>query len=58
MKKDKPSIDALFYDKEEIDQEMKCPSCSERYQSPRLLPCGDSICLRCIDFIKYQISGL
>jgi hypothetical protein len=47
----------LFYEKNEIDQELICPTCSERYQSPRLLPCGDSICFRCIGFIKDQNSN-
>jgi DNA-directed RNA polymerase subunit M/transcription elongation factor TFIIS len=54
MSKIKPIIDALFYEKEEIDKELKCPSCLEKFVSPRLLPCGDSICLRCIQFIKVQ----
>jgi hypothetical protein len=58
MNKTKPSIDALFYGKEEIDKELKCPVCSEKFVSPRLLPCGDSICLRCIQFLKIQNSDL
>jgi len=58
MKKAKPSIDALFYDKEEIDKELKCPSCLQKLVSPRLLPCGDLICLRCIQFTKIQNSNL
>ena len=57
MNQSKPLIDALFYDKEEIDKELKCPCCSQKFVSPRLLPCGDSICLKCIQFIKDQNSN-
>jgi hypothetical protein len=53
MKQEKFS---MFYEKNEIDEELKCPSCSQKYQSPRLLPCGDSICFGCVEFIKDQNS--
>jgi hypothetical protein len=52
MHKTKPSIDARFYKEEEIDKELKCPSCFLKFDSPRILPCGDSICFQCIELIK------
>jgi len=49
MNNTKPFTDGLFYKKEEIDGELKCPSCSHLFESPRLLPCGDSICFGCVE---------
>jgi hypothetical protein len=41
-------INTKIYEEEEIDQELMCPSCLQKLQSPRILPCGDSICFECI----------
>jgi hypothetical protein len=34
---------------EEIDELLRCKQCGRRYFKPRNLPCGESICLYCID---------
>jgi hypothetical protein len=40
---------------EEFDGLLKCKQCDMRYFKPRNLPCGESICLSCIeDLIKKQ----
>ena len=33
----------------EFDDIMKCPVCAEVYTDPRLLPCGYTCCLKCIE---------
>ena len=37
----------MFYDKEEIDELLKCPNCSERLEEPCTLPCGHAVCAQC-----------
>ena len=32
-----------------LDSQLKCPVCSEHYREPKLLPCGHTICLHCIE---------
>jgi hypothetical protein len=40
----------MFYKKEEVDSALMCLICSEIFQDndPRMLPCGESACHRCI----------
>lgn len=44
----------MFYDCETIANQLKCPNCSETYVSPRILPCGKSICQKCIENLVTQ----
>ena len=41
----------MFYRKEEVDSAMLCSICSDVFQDadPRILPCGDSACNKCIE---------
>ena len=47
-------FDACFYEEEEINQNFICSACNHRFEDPCLLPCGDSICFKCVDLIKEQ----
>ena len=37
----------MFYEKDEINELLKCPNCNERLEEPCMLPCGHSVCARC-----------
>ena len=41
----------MFYEYEKIESQLKCPMCFEKYVSPRILPCGKTICQNCIDHL-------
>jgi hypothetical protein len=38
----------MFYQEKEIDEVIQCPRCKNRYNDPRILPCGLSMCYNCI----------
>jgi hypothetical protein len=38
----------MFYESEKIDKKFLCPSCSNRFDTPKSLPCGESLCETCI----------
>ena len=38
----------MFYDHNQVDDLLNCPNCSNRYDTPLLLPCYRTICKRCI----------
>jgi hypothetical protein len=38
----------MFYAADDISSELQCPKCEDRFVNPRVLPCGQSICLECI----------
>ena len=40
----------MFYDKEEVDELLKCPKCHERFVEPCVMPCGHSICRGCVSY--------
>jgi len=42
----------MFYEYDKIENHLKCPICVQKYVSPRILPCGKSICLNCIENIS------
>ena len=37
----------MFYEKDEINELLKCPNCNERLEEPCMLPCGHTVCARC-----------
>lgn len=40
----------MFYEKEEIEHELlTCPSCALIFDTPYMLPCGETICSRCLN---------
>jgi hypothetical protein len=38
----------MYYDEEMVESELQCPLCNEIFQDPRMLPCGNICCLKCI----------
>lgn len=39
----------MFYELETLENQLKCPICLRKFNSPRILPCGKSVCLTCIE---------
>ncbi|CAF0757240.1 unnamed protein product [Brachionus calyciflorus] len=39
----------MFYELDKLESQLKCPKCLLKYVSPRILPCGKSLCQNCID---------
>lgn len=39
----------MFFEIEKIENQLKCPKCLYKFVSPRILPCGKSMCQNCID---------
>jgi hypothetical protein len=39
----------MFYEEKQIDLILTCPYCRNRYKEPKVLPCGVSICNRCVN---------
>jgi hypothetical protein len=37
----------MYFEQSEITNELECPQCKEQYDSPRMLPCGETICETC-----------
>jgi hypothetical protein len=38
----------MYFDHETLESELKCSFCYERFNDPRVLPCGNTCCLNCI----------
>ena len=43
-----------FYEEKKISNALSCKKCHERLDEPRILPCGDSICTKCLSTIKIK----
>jgi hypothetical protein len=41
----------MFYQAEKIDSILICSVCENRMVDPRILPCGKSVCNRCVDLL-------
>lgn len=39
----------MFYESETIDKKFLCPSCNLRFNVPKILPCGETICETCVE---------
>ena len=37
----------MYYDKDDIDELLKCANCNERLEEPCTLPCGHAVCAHC-----------
>lgn len=37
--------------------ELICPNCSQKYEDPRLLPCGDSVCQPCLATLTNTLTN-
>jgi hypothetical protein len=38
----------IFYKQEQLNEKLKCPMCKSKFDDPRILPCGDSVCYNCL----------
>ena len=38
----------MFYQVDQIESKLTCPTCSNRFNEPKILPCGRIVCLQCI----------
>jgi hypothetical protein len=41
----------MFYQADKIDSILICSVCDNKMVDPRILPCGRSVCHRCVDVI-------
>lgn len=39
----------MFFKEEEINDELVCPKCRHKFDDPRILPCGATLCKLCIE---------
>jgi hypothetical protein len=39
----------MFYEENEINKLLICPSCNLKFLEPKLLPCGKSVCIKCVE---------
>ena len=44
----------MFYEQEKINQIGNCSRCLETLDEPRILPCGETVCSRCLSFIYVE----
>ena len=49
--KNKKSFGALFYEADEINEQLICPCCKNKYNDPRVVECGASFCMSCIELL-------
>jgi len=42
----------MFYAEDDISELLNCPNCKKRYRDPRSLPCGETICDDCIEYLS------
>ena len=38
-----------FYEEDEINEQLICPCCKNKYNDPRVVECGASFCMSCIE---------
>ena len=41
----------MFYQESEINEHLTCPKCKNKFNDPRLIDCGGSLCKACIDLL-------
>ena len=47
----------MFYGETEIQELVICPCCVNKYDDPRLIECGSSFCMPCIEFLANEESN-
>ena len=47
--RNKKKFSALFYEADEINEQLICPYCKNKYNDPRVVECGASFCMSCIE---------
>lgn len=48
----------MFYEESQLDKLLYCSRCREKFDEPRVLPCGNLICQRCIQDIQNLVGIL
>jgi hypothetical protein len=46
----------MFYKKEDVNEVITCLICSKTYTDPRLLPCGEAACFKCIQDSSNELN--
>lgn len=48
----------MYYKEDDINRFLNCPSCSQTFDDPRLIPCGECLCNHCIqDMVIQETNG-
>lgn len=48
----------MYFKQDDIDSLLECPICNQKFDDPRLIPCGECICNRCLeDKLVRDLSG-
>lgn len=47
----------MFYLEKDITEELTCPKCKDKFNDPRILPCGHSLCNFCI-FTSVEVKNV
>ena len=47
----------MFYEENEIGELVICPYCKNKYDDPRIVSCGNSFCMPCIEFLAKEESN-
>ena len=48
----------MYYNQFEIEKKFLCMNCKKRYDIPKFLPCGENICLSCLNRLVSQAADL
>ena len=46
----------MFYEEQQIDEMLKCGHCKLKFDDPRMLPCGQTICNSCLETILASVK--
>lgn len=38
----------MFYEQDAVENNLKCPNCNKKFDVPKIIPCGQTICLTCV----------
>jgi len=44
----------MFFEEENINEILNCNKCQEKLDDPKILPCGESVCSRCVSSIHVK----
>ena len=47
----------MFYEEEQLSKKLVCPNCNRRFDEPKMLPCANLICQRCIETISETLGS-
>ncbi len=46
----------MFYEQNKIDAFLRCGRCNEKFDEPRILPCGNTVCNFCIQTLVKTVD--